>query len=329
MKPSRLSVSVFLALLASAQALPAATIDTQSTALTPAEQEQITVLIQQLDSHVVTRALITDNAKLHARAYAIVTQILAAINCTNLALKIIQGLVDNENLQPMIIQSAILIIKSGLIPLNTLFTVLNEFGLATTVIYSLVSDCTSYQDILKLMLIEISNLVQKIEDKLAGKSVSARGLEDVVAVRVDTAKRYDSDSVVNQLLESLVPSGLASSVVRALVVDPQFLKYGASLLKELFDQNLINFKALIEALFESGLVTPLFKESFNVPTLKTVILNSLAADFNQCGGKTISGTPTGNVTQITTTTVLPNFKATGTTLPTGKCKRRRKRRLYN
>ncbi|WPK26928.1 hypothetical protein PUMCH_004297 [Australozyma saopauloensis] len=331
MKVSTLSASLMLAMMANVNALPASISDTKSTALTPAQEEQINALIVQLDSHTAKRALIIDSAELQKRDYAIVTQILAAIDSTNLAPMIIQGLVDNKNLQPIVTQAAILIIKSGLISLDTLFTALTQSGLATTVIQDILDDCTFYQDIFKLALQEISGLVDKIKAKLSGQNVNLKRSENEtdLALYVEPVKRYDPNGVVNQLLESLAQSGLASSVVRALIVDPQFLQYGASLLKQLFDQNLINFSGLLSAIKNSGLVTSLFKEFFNVSTLKTVIFNSLAAAFNQCGGLTISGSPTGLVTQTSTTTVLPSFTATGTTIPTGTCKRRRKRRSYN
>lgn len=333
MKPSKVSATLFLALMAHVKAMPAAISAAESTSLTQQQQDQINDLILQLDSHSAKRALITDVVELQARDYAIVTQILAAINSTNLAPLIIQGLVDNKNLQPLVTQSVILIIKSGLISLNTLFTALTDSGLATSVIQSLISDCTFYRDIFKLALSEISGLVQKIKDKLAGKTVNLKRADELdLEARepeIEPVKRYDPDGVVNNLLESLAKSGLASSVVRALIVDPQFLLYGASLLKQLFNQNLINFGSLISAISESGLVTSLMKQFLNVLTLKTVVFNALAAGFNQCDGSTISGSPTGLVTQTLTTTVLPSFTATGTTLPTGKCKRRRKRRSYN
>lgn len=331
MKVSTLSASLMLAMMANVNALPASISDTKSTALTPAQEEQINALIVQLDSHTAKRALIIDSAELQKRDYAIVTQILAAIDSTNLAPMIIQGLVDNKNLQPIVTQAAILIIKSGLISLDTLFTALTQSGLATTVIQDILDDCTFYQDIFKLALQEISGLVDKIKAKLSGQNVNLKRSENEtdLALYVEPVKRYDPNGVVNQLLESLAQSGLASSVVRALIVDPQFLQYGASLLKQLFDQNLINFSGLLSAIKNSGLVTSLFKEFFNVSTLKTIIFNSLAAAFNQCGGLTISGSPTGLVTQTSTTTVLPSFTATGTNVPTGTCKRRRKRRSYN
>lgn len=330
MKTSTITATLALALLTSVQAAPA-NVAAPNTSLTKRQVDEINDLILALDSHTVKRGLVTDPVELHAREYAIVTQILAAINSTNLAPKIIQGLVDNKKLQPIVTKAAVAIIKSGLISLETLFTSLNDSGLATKVIKDLLNDCTLYQDIFKLALTEIGNLVDKIEAKRAGKSVSVKRFLEEEDTWVPTpSKRLDADEIVDNLLESLANSGLASSVVRALIVDPQFLLYGVDLLKELFNQNLIDFGSLISALIDSGLVTSLFKEFFNVETLKTVIFNALAAAFNNCGGSTISGTPTGLTTQTTTTTTLPSFTATGTAVPSGTaCKKRRKRRSYN
>lgn len=328
MKVSTVSATLALALATNVYAAPANVVT--QTSLSKREQDQIADLIVALDQHAVKRALITDPVEIQAREYAIVTQILAAINSTNLAPKIIQGLVDNKNLQPYVTQAAIAIIKSGLISLDTLFTALNDSGLATKVIKDLINDCTFYRDIFKLALQEISNLTEKIKEKLAGNSVSVkRFLEEDDEWIPNPSKRYDPDGVVNNLLESLANSGLASSVVRTLIVDPQFLSYGASLLKQLFEQNLINWSGLISAIKDSGLVTTLFKEFFNVATLKTVIFNALAAAFDNCGGSTISGTPTGLTTQKTTTTSVPSFTATGTAVPSGSCKKRRRKRSYN
>lgn len=330
MKVSSVSATLALALATNVYAAPANVVT--QTSLSKREQDQVNDLIQMLNDHSVKRALITDVNELHAREYAIVTQILAAINSTNLAPQIIQGLVDNKNLQPYVTDAAIAIIKSGLISLNTLFTALNDSGLATKVISDLINDCTFYQDIYKLALTEISNLTQKIKEKLLGGDVSVkRELQAALEEEwiPSPSKRYDADGIVNNLLESLANSGLASSVVRALIVDPQFLSYGASLLKELFDQNLINWSGLISAIKDSGLVTSLFKEFFNLSTLKTVIFNALAAAFDNCGGSTISGTPTGLTTQTTSTTSLPSFTATGTSVPSGSCKKRRRKRSYN
>lgn len=329
MKVSTVSATLALAMTTSVYAAPA-TVATQ-TSLSKREQDQLNDLIALLNSHSVKRALITDPVELQAREYAIVTQILAAINSTNLAPQIIQGLVTNENLQPYVTQAVIALIKSGLISLDTLFTALNESGLAARVIEDLINDCTLYQDIYKLALEKISDLTSKITSKLAGNSVSVREFpeEEFTEQIVSPIKRYDPDGVVNNLLESLANSGLATSVVRVLLVDPEFLSYGVSLFKELFDQNLINWSGLISALADSGLVTSLFDKFFNLSTLKTVIFNALAAAFDNCGGSTISGSPTGLTTQATSTTSVGSFTATGTSVPSGSCKKRRRKRSYN
>lgn len=330
MKISSVSATLILALATNVYAAPANVVT--QTSLSKREVDQINALIATLNNYSVKRALMTDPVELHAREYAIVTQILAAINSTNLAPQIIQGLVDNTSLQPYVTDAVIAIIKSGLISLDTLFTALNDSGLATKVIQDLISDCTLYRDIYKLALQEISDLTKKIEQKLAGNNVSVKRLleeEDDSEWIPSPSKRYDANGVVNNLLESLANSGLASSVVRALIVDPQFLSYGASLLKQLFNQNLINWSNLIAALKDSGLVTSLIKKFFNLSTLKTVIFNALAAAFDNCGGSTITGTPTGLTTQKTSTTSLPSFTATGSAVPSGSCKKRRKKRSYN
>lgn len=328
MKVSTVSATFALAMTTSVYAAPATV--TTETSLSKREQDQLNDLIALLNSHSVKRALITDPVELQAREYAIVTQILAAINSTNLAPQIIQGLVNNQNLQPYVTQAVIAIIKSGLISLDTLFTALNDSGLAAKVIEDLINDCSLYQDIYKLALQKISDLTSKIMSKLAGNSVSVREFpEEEFEQIVSPVKRYDPNGVVNNLLESLANSGLATSVVRVLLVDPEFLSYGVSLFKELFDQNLINWSGLISALADSGLVTSLFDKFFNLSTLKTVIFNALAAAFDNCGGSTISGSPTGLTTQTTSTTSVGSFTATGTSVPSGSCKKRRRKRSYN
>lgn len=331
MKVSNVSATLALAMATNVYAAPAAVVSQTQTSLSKREQDQLNDLISLLNNHSVKRALITDPVELQAREYAIVTQILAAIDSTNLAPQIIQGLVDNENLQPYVTQAVIAIIKSGLISLNTLFTALNDSGLAVKVIGDLINDCTLYQDIYKLALEKISDLTSKIEDKLSGKSVSVREFPegDFEEHIVSPSKRYDPNGVVNNLLESLANSGLATSVVRVLLVDPDFLSYGVSLFKQLYDQNLINWSGLISAIADSGLVTSLFDKFFNLATLKTVIFNALAAAFDNCGGSTISGTPTGITTQTTSTTSVGSFTATGTSVPSGSCKKRRRKRSYN
>lgn len=345
MKVSNVSITLALALAANVQAAPAnvvarSEVAASSVGLTKRQEAEIMALIADMNAHTTKRGLIHDGNELMQRDYAIVTQILAAINSTGLAPEIILGLVNNKNLQPFVTDAVIAIIKSGLISLNTLFTALTESGLVTRVIKDIINDCEFYQNIYKLAAQYISDLTKKIQSKLAGDSVSVKRWfeeEEEFVVAPDATgldKRYDPNGVVNQLLESLANSGLASSVVEALIVDPQFLSYGASLIKTLAQQNLINYLGLLSAIIDSGLIPSLFKEFFNLDTLKTVIFNALAAAFDQCGGSTVTGSPTGLTTQSTTTTSLPSFTATQTTLPSGSpsgtvCKRKRRRRSYN
>lgn len=339
MKVQTVSATFALALISSVQAAPA-NFGPSETGLSKRQEDKLNELSASIQEFQVKRSEIADPVELQAREYALVTQILAAINQTGLAPKIIQGLIDNKNLQPIVTQAVIAIIRSGIISLNTLFTALNESGLAVRVIRDLLNDCTFYEDIFKLALQEISNLIDKIQDKLNGGDPNVKRFADdeeyALPPQVKRSdeehemmmKRYEPDGIVNNLLESLANSGLASSVVRALLVDPQFLEYGVDLIKKLWDEDLIDITAIIKAIAQSGLVTSLFKEFFNLETLKTVIFNALAALFGQCGGSTISGTPTGLTTQSTVTTTLPTFTATGTSVPTG-CKKRRRRRSYN
>lgn len=337
MKVQSVSTTLALALLTSVQAAPA-NFGTAETGLSKRQEDQIKEITASVQQFQAKRSEIVDPVELQAREYALVTQILAAINQTGLAPKIIQGLVTNKTLQPIVTQAVILIIRSGLISLDTLFQALDKSGLATTVIKDLLNDCTFYEDIFKLALQVVSNLIGKIEEKINDGTAKRFVEEDEftlppqvkrsVEENDELMKRYDEDGIVNNLLESLANSGLASSVVRTLLVDPQFLEYGVDLIKELWDRDLIDITAIIKAIANSGLVTSLFKEFFNFETLKTVVVNALAALFGQCDGSTISGSPTGLTTQSTSTTTLPTFTATGTSVPTG-CKKRRRRRSYN
>lgn len=332
MKYSSVSSTLVLALATSAYAAPASFSD--NTGLSKREQDAVADLKAQLDLFAAKRLTITDPVELKAREYTIVTQILAAINQTGLAPKIIEGLVDNKTLQPLITDAVVAIIKSGAISLKTLFTALNDSGLAVRVIKDLINDCQFYETIFKVALTVISDLLDKIKEKNAGGNPNIkRWLEEEddwepLPARV---KRYDDNGVVNNLLESLANSGLALSVVQALLTDPQFLQYGAQLIKTLYQDGLINFAGIISAIIDSGLLSSLFKEFFNIDTLKTIIFNALSALAGKCGASTITGLASFT-TQKTSTTSLPSFTATQTsalvTGGTSNCKKRRKR-LYN
>lgn len=324
MRLTSASATFVLAFAALVSAAPASY--EQTTAISKRDAEIITDLSETVKIFQAKRETYEKNGELEARAYDIVTEILSALNDTNLAPKIIQGLIDNTSLQPLVTDATIAIIKSGLINLTTLFTALNDSGLAASVIQSLISDCLLYAAIYQLALSEISGFLLKFESAKA--STKREYLEPApAAVPAPLAARdYDPDGVVNNLLESLAQSGLASSVVRQLIVDPEFLKYGASLVKTLLDENLIDFGALISALKDSGLVGSLFKEFFTVGTLQTVITNALAAAAGQCGTVSNTATATFPTRSATATTGGATATATTTSKPNGSC--RKKRRAY-
>lgn len=322
MKRSSVSFTLFLALAATCYGAPTAF----EAGLTKRQTDQINSVIAELnavaakrDNMIVpqgskkreTMVVSRGTSQLTEREYAIVTEVLSLINDTNLAPKIIQGLVDNTDIQPIITEVVTDLIKSGTINLTTLFTALDESGLASRVIKDIISDCTFYADIYKLAYNYISNLAQQV----AGLS-SKR--EITTTTELTESKRYDEDGVVNNLLESLANSGLASSVVRTLITDPKFLKYGASLIEKLFSSGALTIDDVVDALKDSDLVEDLFKEFFTVGTLETVIVNALKAASGQCGG-TVSATSTIKTSTGTSTTSTATATA---------CKKKRKR-SYN
>lgn len=318
----RLTTTSATFVLAFAALVSAAPANYEQTSISKRDAQRITDVIESIQVFQAKRSSYVDAGELATREYAIVTDILSALNDTELAPKIIQGLIDNTTLQPLVTDATVAIIKSGLINLTTLFTALNDSGLAAKVIQDLISDCTFYAAIYQLAINEISGFLLKFT---AAKSSTKREIVEVEPV-AELAARDDSDSVVNNLLESLAQSGLASSVVRQLIVDPAFLKYGASLIQTLLQDNLIDFSALISALKDSGLVTSLFKEFFTLLTLQTVITNALAAAAGDCG--TPTGTATAPVTTPTrsATATVTTPTSTTTSKPNGSC--RKKRRAY-
>lgn len=305
MKFTTAQVTLVLALAGTTLAAPAGS----STTLSKREVEKINTAIAHLNSYTAKRnaGAAGDVIDVTAREYAIVTEILEAINDTDLAPGIIAGLVTNEDLQPIVTKTIVSLIESGTINLTTLFIALDESGLAETVITDLINDCTFYSDIYKLALSYVSDLIDKIRN-------GGEKREDVATLEA----RYDADGVVNNLLESLAESGLASSVVRELIVNKDFLSYGASLIKELFSSGALTAGDVVDALTQSDLIPDLFKQFFTVDTLKTVIVNALAAASGKCGTPTDTATTTASATATT---------STSTSTGTGACKKRK--RSYN
>lgn len=257
--------------------------------------------------------------ELTKRESQIVTDILRAIKDTDLAPQIIQYLVTDDTLGPIVSDAIVSLIKSGLVNIDTLLKALDESGLAVQVIQDLINDCSFYADIYSLALGYIGDLAEKIGDKITG---SSKREYEMVSVENPLAKRDDdepSDLVVS-LMESLKNSGLATQVVRELIVDPDFLKWGADLIKKLFDEDAITIGELLDALIDSGLIPSLIEAFLNLKTFDTVITNALAAAFGKCDGSSV----TSEITLASSVTTSPTPSASG---GTGVC--RKKKRSYN
>jgi hypothetical protein len=311
------SAAIAMALAAQVSAAPAAV---SELSLSVRDVQRGEVLIARMNDHTAKRELMTTE-EMEKRDYAIVTEILSYINSTGLAPGIIAGLVEDPTLGPIVTNAVVAIVKLGAVDLTTLLTALNQSGLAAQVIQDLISDCQFYAEIYKIALLYISNLADEIKQALSKREDwDATPVVDLErrASATPTATGSDNSIIVN-LLESLKNSGLASSVVKSLITDSAFLKWGANLISELFSSGAITLPQLLSALKDSGLVPALIKQFLNFGTLKTVIVNALAAAFGNCGGSSL-------------TTAKPSTTATPTSTPTtpgggSNCKRRR--RSYN
>jgi len=257
--------------------------------------------------------------ELTKRESQIVTDVLTAIKNTDLAPGILKYFVTDDTLAPIVENTIVALIKNGTINIDTLLKALNDSGLAVQVIQDLISDCSFYADIYSLALGYIGDLADKLADKLTGNSkrYTMVPVDDGLVVRADDD---DSNSILVSLMESLKNSGLASQVVRELIVDPDFLSFGADLIKKLFDEDAITIGQLIDALLDSGLVPSLIEAFLNLKTFDTVITNALAAAFGKCDGSSV----TSDVTKASTVSVSPMPSSTG---GTGVC--RKKKRSYN
>lgn len=262
-------------------------------------EASIADVIASLDDYKVKRSYM-DPVELDDRAYSIVTEVLTYINSTGYAPEIIEALADDTDLQPIITKTIIAVIKSGAIDLTTLLEALNQSGLTVQVIDSVINDCQFYATIYKIALSYISNLASEIASKLKRREVYLYEVERAVA---PVEKRVNS--VVLNLLESLKESGLAPQVVDALVTDPAFLKYGASLISQLFNQGLINLSDVVNAVIESGTLQLFFEQILTFQNLKNAVVNALAAAEGKCGSTT------STMSDITVTSATSKPTSTG------------------
>ena len=346
--------TLILAAISQVAAAPAADGPTKVTSLTVRELTSVNNAIVALEHYNAKRDLMSAE-ELQKREVQIVTDVLAAIKDTNLALAIIKYIIDDPTLSGIATDVIVWAMKSGIINLDTLLKSLNDSGLAVDVINDLIHDCQFYAQIYKIVLQQLANLPSLIASILglnsnqvsSSKAATANVKRQLIEagaqsqVPVPILAR-DTQEILTSLMESLKNSGLANQVVEALVVDDQFYTWGADLIKQLFDSGAITLSEVILALLDSGLIPSIIEAFLNVDTLKTVIVNALAAAFGNCQSVTPTTTFQTSVTATTTTsfsvpdsftlTSVPTGTATGTATgsptSTALCRKKRKRRSY-
>jgi hypothetical protein len=294
-------------------------------AISKREVDHVNGIISSIESLKVKRETLS-LVEISTRENQIVTDVLSAINDTNLAPGIIKYFIDDPTLSKIATNAIVSLVKSGVVNLNTLLKGLNDSGLAAQVITDLINDCDFYAEIYKLALSAIGDLVGKV----FGKRELEEQMAELQAIgQKDLAKRATTtgapaatgginlQAIITSLMESLKNSGLASSVVKALVVDDKFYSWGGDLIKQLFQSDALTVPELVSALLQSGLIPSLVKQFLNFATLRTVIVNALKAAAGKCDASTLS-------TLSATSTITPTSGGSG---PTGTCKKR-KRRSY-
>lgn len=313
-------VTLVFALFVSVQAAPATV--GQGHELAVREVSMMQETIDNINDYVQKREYL-DSEELQKRESQIVTDVLRAVRDTNLAVPILQYLTTDDTLRPIAINTITYLIKNDIINLGTLLKSLNDSGLAVEVIQNLISDCSFYADIYQLALGYIRDLAQQIGDRLTGNSKREFMMVEITPKSMQKRADDDNDSpLLTSLMESLKNSGLADQVVRALVVDPDFLDFGADLIRNLIDEDAISIGELIDALLDSGLVPSLIEAFLNLGTFNTVITNALAAAFGRCDGSSV----TASITEASSATPTASGSATPTATRPSVC--RKKKRSY-
>lgn len=291
---------------------------THENALMVKRHSEMNDLIADLDYFVAKREDYGED-ELVAREYEIVTQVLTLINQTEIAPVVLKYILDDPTLSKIAHDVILNVIENSDIDFTLLLTSLNDSGLAVDVIKAVISDCQFYLAVYQLVLSEIGNLGSLILRILSGGLISSSDVKkrsaDVSGLAVFEAYPQvvarDTQEIVTNLMESLKNSGLANQVVLTLVTNPAYLKFGINLVTDIIKSGAIDFGDLIQAIIKSGLVPSLIKAFLNVQTLKTVIVNALAAAFGKCGGKT-STLSSGTTKSSSTTKATATSSATGT-----------------
>ncbi|KAK6198729.1 opaque-phase-specific protein OP4 precursor [Scheffersomyces amazonensis] len=278
-------------------------------------------LLAELDDIKIKRDVL--DVEISKREYKIVTDVLAAINQTQLAPLILHFFATDATFQPIVIDAVVFLLKSGIINFTALFNALDESNLVGNVIEDLIADCDLYVKLFNAAKDIIGNLAQIVKDKIAngiGSLVSKRQVIPYNHDLLDMNKRdIDFNNVVVNLMESLYNSGLATSVVKDILTDSSYIPFATNLLKALISNNALPIDQIIDALKDTDFAVDLFKQLLTIQNAITIAENAFAAFAGTCAA---SEAPGGSPTTVTSGT------SSGPTSSPGTCKRRRKRSHY-
>lgn len=244
-------------------------------------------------------------SELSAREYTIVTNVLDAIKDTNLAPVVLKYFTSNVVLQAAAVQGILFVIKSNLISAATLLKYLTQSGLITSVINDIIADCGFFAQVLGLLKSELGNIFKRDEPYTheEGLELLRRDglIEETEFDNLDMLDKRAVDDVINNVLDSLAKSGLATQVVEAALVDPKFYRFSALLIGVLYAQGLLKLQPLVQAVSQSGLIPALLSDLLNVLTLKTIASTAVNAFLGKCGSTVSSpGSTRKNGTAIAT-----------------------------
>lgn len=305
----KLSHSTLLAVLATSavvQAAPAPIRTQESTQLLKrADLERALAAYEELQVLKAKRADLA--AELAEREYQVVTDVLTAIKNTELTPVVLRFFVSNDTLKNLTITGLEYVIKSGLISLQSLLDLTVKSGLVVSVLNDTLYECLLYVAIINMVKTKAASILAGLFSKRDGTPRKPYTLEEgMEMLRRDglmppsilepvVAEKRAVDDIVVNLLESLASSGLASQVVETVLTDPEFISFGAQLVKELNSQGLINISSLIRAVLSSGLLSQLVGELMNFDTIKNIAATAIDAFDGTCSSSTL-----GNLTAVAT-----------------------------
>lgn len=346
----KVSTTTLATVIACTTAVSAAPATYESSVQKRADIDQLAEALRELQSFNEKRD--TLSIHLEKREYEIVTKVLASLNDTGMAPKVIHYLATNEKLQPVVVKTLVAVIKAGAMNLTGLFKALDESNLVTKVVNDLISDCQLYVSLFDVAKKIIANLEKKVESlvKEGISKLSQRDLEVIQHQKRSSSQlqpaaefdKRDFNDVVVNLLDSLGESGLASSVVKSIATDPSYLPFAIDLVKEVMASGALSVSQLISAVKGSNLVGNLLEQILTVDTFKTVATNAFAAFFGDCPGATSvisvdgatstsssgsSGSDSNSGSGSGSGSSSGSTSGKGTTA--NPCKKKRRRRSYN